>query len=364
MVSAVSGWGWLALQLRVHASAGAAVCCTRTRCQILTASPHTPTARQVVRASPSDVFSHLVQMRRTQGLGVFAGARVLEVIDANTQVRVAGMVGSNGPLLCVHLSTPPAVDCSTGVARGRPAGCGVRAARDGAAADVAQGCSELWGAVRRRVVTHKLAASSPAHLIHLPGTQDGTYIVIYQSTKHRGLRERQGGGWSTPVRVNVAAAGYTVAPLMQVRCATLAPAQLALCPSVPALLLLLLQKYTPGPGVESPESLVTLVLKADMGGFLSGTHWSCCANRLARTRPLCKAMHMRSPTVPRRRQEHGWPAPGPAHLGLAARNDGAGGDVRGDSSRLCGAGPLCGAPSFHDLCCRGTWRGAWCCFRA
>ena len=29
------------------------------------------------------------------------------------------------------------------------------------------------------------------------------------------MREKQ-GGWSTPVRVNVAAAGYTVAPLMQV----------------------------------------------------------------------------------------------------------------------------------------------------
>lgn len=40
----------------------------------------------IVRAPPSDVFKNLVQQRRTEGLGVLMGARVVEKIDANTQV--------------------------------------------------------------------------------------------------------------------------------------------------------------------------------------------------------------------------------------------------------------------------------------
>ena len=52
----------------------------------------------IVRAPPTDVFRNLVQLRRTEGLGVLMGARVVEKIDANTQVitqqwKPAGAVG-------------------------------------------------------------------------------------------------------------------------------------------------------------------------------------------------------------------------------------------------------------------------------
>lgn len=59
------------------------------------------------------------------------------------------------------------------------------------------------------------------------------------------MRQKQSKwwSWSTPVRVDVEAAGFTIAPLMP---------QYAV------------------PGSESQESLVTLVLKADLGGMLSG----------------------------------------------------------------------------------------------
>lgn len=40
----------------------------------------------VVRAPPVDVFKSLVQVRKSESLGIFAGARTVEVIDANTQV--------------------------------------------------------------------------------------------------------------------------------------------------------------------------------------------------------------------------------------------------------------------------------------
>jgi len=60
----------------------------------------------IVRAPPGDVFSNLVQMRRTEGLGVLMGARVVEKIDANTQVitqrwKPAGTVGG-----CASLARP------------------------------------------------------------------------------------------------------------------------------------------------------------------------------------------------------------------------------------------------------------------
>jgi len=73
--------------------------------------------------------------------------------------------------------------------------------------------------------------------------EDGTYIVLYQSTNHMAARRATGWGWRRPVRVQVQAAGFTIAPL--------------------------LPQYTVSG--ESQESLVTLVLKADLGGFLSGS---------------------------------------------------------------------------------------------
>lgn len=72
--------------------------------------------------------------------------------------------------------------------------------------------------------------------------EDGTYIVVYQSTNHMAARRATGWGWRRPVRVEVQAAGFTIAPL--------------------------LPQYTVAG--ESQESLVTLVLKADLGGLLSG----------------------------------------------------------------------------------------------
>ena len=70
--------------------------------------------------------------------------------------------------------------------------------------------------------------------------EDGTYIVLYQSAHHRSAREG-GGGWFGPVRAQVQAAGFTIAPL--------------------------LPRYTHNG--ESRECLVTLVLKADLGGSLA-----------------------------------------------------------------------------------------------
>jgi Protein ENHANCED DISEASE RESISTANCE 2, C-terminal/START domain len=141
----------------------------------------------VVRAPPVDVFRSLVQVRRSDGLGIFAGARTVEVIDANTQVvaqtwQGSGIVGS----MC---------------------------------------------APREMVLLRTWRKD-----------EDGTYIVLYQSTNHPSVRRAQGWGWRTPVRVKVQAAGFTIAPL--------------------------LPQYTIAG--ESQESLVTLVLKADLGGFLSG----------------------------------------------------------------------------------------------
>lgn len=143
-------------------------------------------ASTVVRAPPKDVFKHLVQVRKSEGLGIFIGARTVEVLDNTTQVVTqqwhgAGVVAS----LC-----------------------------------------------------------SPREMVLLRTWRkdiDGTYIVLYQSTNHRSVRKSAGWSWRNPVRANVQAAGFTIAPLLP-------------------------QYYS---GTQSPESLVTMVLKADLGGFLS-----------------------------------------------------------------------------------------------
>jgi hypothetical protein len=140
----------------------------------------------VVRAPPMDVFKSLVQVRRSEGLGIFAGARTVEMIDGQTHVvtqrwSAAGILGG----LCAP----------------------------------------------REVVLLRTWRKD----------EDGTYIVLYQSTTHRSVRHENGWGWKRPVRAQVQAAGFTIAPL--------------------------LPQYTGGG--ESQESLVTLVLKADLRGLLS-----------------------------------------------------------------------------------------------
>lgn len=144
----------------------------------------------VVRAPPSDVTSHLVRVRKTEGLAIFAGAKTLKTVDENTHIigqtwRGSGILGRcTAPREMVLLRT--------------------------------------W---RKDM--------------------DGTYIVLYQSTNHVAMRKQSGRWWSlsTPIRVDVEAAGFTIAPL--------------------------LPKYASS-AAESQESLVTLVLKADLGGMLSG----------------------------------------------------------------------------------------------
>ncbi len=144
----------------------------------------------VVRAPPSDVTSHLVRVRKTEGLAIFAGARTLKVVDDHTHIIGQRWTGSG---VLGRLTAP------------------------------------------REIVLLRTWRKDP----------DGTYIVLYQSTNHVAMRRQKGRWWSlsTPVRVDVEAAGFTVAPL--------------------------LPKYAPV-AAESQESLVTLVLKADLGGVLSG----------------------------------------------------------------------------------------------
>lgn len=48
----------------------------------------------VVRAPPSDVTSHLVRVRKTEGLAIFAGARTLKVVDSHTHVIGQTWTGS------------------------------------------------------------------------------------------------------------------------------------------------------------------------------------------------------------------------------------------------------------------------------
>jgi hypothetical protein len=52
----------------------------------------------VMVSAVADVFRNLVQHRKTEGLGVFAGARLVESLDANNDVvtqswRAAGITG-------------------------------------------------------------------------------------------------------------------------------------------------------------------------------------------------------------------------------------------------------------------------------
>lgn len=144
----------------------------------------------VVRAPPADVAAHLVRVRKTEGLAIFAGARTLKVVDENTHIIGQTWTASGVLGRC----TAP-----------------------------------------RELVLLRTWRKDP----------DGTFIVLYQSTNHVSMRKQKGRWWSlsTPVRVDVEAAGFTIAPL--------------------------LPKYAPASG-ESHESLVTLVLKADLGGMLSG----------------------------------------------------------------------------------------------
>ncbi|GMH36538.1 hypothetical protein BSKO_04406 [Bryopsis sp. KO-2023] len=82
--------------------------------------------------------------------------------------------------------------------------------------------------------------------------EDGTYVVLLQSTNKRVVNSEQdkpGGflGWAySPVEAQVQAAGFTIAPLQE--------------------------KYCPDP-TKSPESLVTMVLKIDLGGICSSNSW-------------------------------------------------------------------------------------------
>lgn len=82
--------------------------------------------------------------------------------------------------------------------------------------------------------------------------EDGTYVVLLQSTsKHIAVseQEKSGGifGWAwAPVKAQVQAAGFTIAPLQE--------------------------KYCPDPS-KSPESLVTMVLKVDLGGICGSNSW-------------------------------------------------------------------------------------------
>ena len=144
----------------------------------------------VVRAPPSDVAKNLIRTRKREGLAVFAGAKTLKVIDDNTHIVGQTWEGSG---IIGRLTAP------------------------------------------REIVLLRTWRKDT----------DGTYIVLYQSTSHISMRKQKSSwfSWATPVRVEVEAAGFTIAPL--------------------------LPQYSI-PGHESQESLVTLVLKADLGGMLSG----------------------------------------------------------------------------------------------
>ncbi|KAI7837930.1 hypothetical protein COHA_008236 [Chlorella ohadii] len=142
----------------------------------------------VVRSSPQECFEVLMTRSNSAAAILQGEARVLEVIDKHTQIvmhsfQPGGLVGR----LCA-----PREMC----------------------------CIRSWRQ-----------------------DQDGTYIILYQSTNHRKARPARGGllHWRAPVRASVQAAGFTVAPL--------------------------LPRYTGGG--PSQECLVTLVMKIDLGGWLS-----------------------------------------------------------------------------------------------
>ncbi|PRW45250.1 ENHANCED DISEASE RESISTANCE 2 isoform X2 isoform B [Chlorella sorokiniana] len=142
----------------------------------------------VVRSSPQECFEVLMTRSNSAAAILQGEAQVLEVIDKHTQIvmhsfQPGGLVGR----LCA-----PREMC----------------------------CVRSWRQ-----------------------DQDGTYIILYQSTNHRKARPARGGllNWRAPVRASVQAAGFTVAPL--------------------------LPRYTGGG--PSQECLVTLVMKIDLGGWLS-----------------------------------------------------------------------------------------------
>ncbi len=143
----------------------------------------------VVRAPPEEVHAALCAVRRREGLGLFSGARTLEAVDAHTHVVAQSWAA--GGLLGALCAPREAVLLRT------------------------------W----RR-------------------DDDGTFVVLYQSTNHRAARPAPAGWWhwKAPVRARLQAAGFTIAPL--------------------------LPRFAPAAG-GSPESLVTLVLKADLGGALA-----------------------------------------------------------------------------------------------
>ena len=120
-----------------------------------------------------------------------------------------------------------------------------------------------------------------------------------------------------------------------------------------------------GPGGESQESLVTLVLKADWGGLLSGgrgVRWEgglscyrCCAGRLkivALSHPPCLHLSQEPPSPPPSppwpsalascRAQHAGQAGRPPVLSCHAVSAGACGDERGDSAGQDGAGQIRG----------------------
>lgn len=82
--------------------------------------------------------------------------------------------------------------------------------------------------------------------------EDGTYVVLLQSTKKHVVTSEQDKpsgffGWMySPVEAQVQAAGFTIAPLQE--------------------------KYCPDPS-KSPESLVTMVLKIDLKGICASNSW-------------------------------------------------------------------------------------------
>lgn len=155
----------------------------------------------VVRAPPVDVFRQLVQVHRTEGMGIFTGAKTLEVLDATTQVVSQTWAGT--------------------------------------------GFTGAFVAPREMVLLRTWRQD-----------EDGTYIVLYQSTKHRAARPVGGWGWKRAVRAEVPAAGFTVAPLLPRYVPTNVTTNGAAGSSSSA-------------SVDSPECLVTLVLKADLKGLLS-----------------------------------------------------------------------------------------------
>ena len=74
--------------------------------------------------------------------------------------------------------------------------------------------------------------------------EDGTYVIVYQAVEEDSLQSSFRGGSS--VTAKIIAAGFTIAPLRE-------------------------EYYDSGTESRSPESLVTLVVKTDLGGFLSNS---------------------------------------------------------------------------------------------